>query len=65
VLTEGTTWGAMSYLVIYPLVDIALIVAAWIAYRKRRTTVAIILTSLPVLIPLCYWVYFWGSIMLS
>jgi hypothetical protein len=65
VLTEGTTWTVMTYLVIYPLVDIALIVAAWIAYRKYHATVAMILTSLPVLIPVCYWAIFWGWIMLS
>ena|SRR3989304_6841146 len=58
-VVPGETWAILAVIWSYPILPIALMIAAWIAYKKRKTILAVVLSVLSFAPPfLCILVIF-------
>jgi hypothetical protein len=53
-LLEGPSPGAYGYMIAAPFFTLVFAILAWIAYKKKRKMIALILTSIPLVIFLLF-----------
>lgn len=61
---QGSTPEAWTFVIAvwsYPLFPLAIIIGSWIAYRRRRNTIAAVLSGLSFAPPLICMLVIWGA----
>jgi len=56
---EAGTWTFVIAVWSYPLIPLGLVIAAWIAYAKRRNKLAGILSGLSFSPPILFYIFIW------